>query len=111
MTHPACCRDPESCDLSYADHLRGFGLSATAIPHRAVTRTKAENGVRVPDEPTAQTLIREKRWERDMPAFKRLAQQGLTPPQIDGSALREREGRTVEDITRRRVTIDYSDPS
>lgn len=29
---------------------------------------------------------REKRWEKDMPAYKALRAQGLQPPRIDGSA-------------------------
>jgi hypothetical protein len=32
---------------------------------------------------------REKGWNRDMPAYKRLRQQGLQPRQIDGAALLE----------------------
>lgn len=103
--HPACCKDPDNCELSYADHLRGVGISAYAIPNRATTKTPGS-----PDEPAIQTHIREKRWERDNAAFRRLHKDGLTPPQIDGSALREREGKTEYDITQRPVTIDRSDP-
>lgn len=29
---------------------------------------------------------REKRWQKDMPAYKELRQQGLQPPRIDGAA-------------------------
>jgi hypothetical protein len=104
-SHPACCPNPETCELSYRDHLAGFGLSATAVPSRRVNRSPG-----VPDEPVTQTLIREKRWARDMAAFKRLHDQGLTPPRIDGSALRERMGKTEYDVTQRRVKIDYTDP-
>jgi len=32
---------------------------------------------------------REKGWNRDMPAYKRLREQGLQPRQIDGAALLE----------------------
>lgn len=32
---------------------------------------------------------REKGWNKDMPAYKRLRQQGLQPRQIDGSAVLE----------------------
>lgn len=103
--HPSCCKDPDTCTLTYVQHLQGVGISANAIPNRAVTRTPGS-----PDEPTTQTLVREKRWQRDMAAFRRLHKDGLTPPQIDGSALREREGKTVYDITQRPVTIDRSDP-
>lgn len=103
--HPASCKSPATCTLSYRDHLVGFGVSATAIPSRLINHTPG-----VPDEPVAQTLIRERRWDRDMAAFKRLHDQGLTPPQVDGSALRERQGQTEYDVTERPVIVDYNDP-
>ena len=34
----------------------------------------------------AATEAREKRWNKDMPAYKALRAQGLQPPRIDGSA-------------------------
>jgi len=34
----------------------------------------------------AETAAREKRWERDMDAYKRLRQEGLHPKTIDGAA-------------------------
>lgn len=37
----------------------------------------------------AETNQREKRWNKDMPAYKRLRQQGLQPRNIDGSSLLE----------------------
>lgn len=102
--HPACCPDPSTCSLTYKQHLVGFGVSATAMPNRLLNKTEG-----APDEPLSQTLLREQRWSRDMAAFKRLSDQGVTPPQIDGSALRERMGETEYDVTERRVTIDYAD--
>ena len=33
---------------------------------------------------------REKRWSRDMPAYKRLRKQGLQPRQIDGCGILEK---------------------
>lgn len=104
MSHPTSCKDP-NCTLNYRDHLLSINLSANALPTRRVSHHD-----NVPDEPVAQTLIREKRWDRDMAAFKRLHDDGLTPPQIDGSALRERQGETVYDVTERKVKIDYTDP-
>jgi hypothetical protein len=106
INHPASCKDPDNCDLTYRDHLVGFGLSSSAIPNHAVTRTPG-----MPNELTADTITREKRWERDNAAFRRLNAQGLMPPQINGSALREREGKTESDITERHVTIDWKDPN
>lgn len=37
---------------------------------------------------------REKRWQKDMPAYKRLRQQGLQPKTIDGAARLEAEAET-----------------
>lgn len=105
MTHPACCKDP-NCALPYRDHLVGFAISATVIPHRAIHRSPD-----APDEPAIQTLTREKRWERDISAFKRLHKQGYHPPQIDGSRFRERAADNEFDINSRHVTVDYKDSS
>jgi hypothetical protein len=105
-SHPECCPNPDTCTLTYREHLNGFGLSALAVPSRAVNRTPGHK-----DEPVTQTLTRERRWERDMDAYKRLHREGLRPPQIDGSALREKQGQTKFDIESRPVTVDYDDPT
>lgn len=104
MTHPSSCKSPDTCPLSYRDHLIGIGISCTGIPSRAVTRTPGQ-----PDEPAIRTRTREQRWARDHEAFKRLTNDGVMPPHVDGSALREREGKTEYDVTQRHVTIDYKD--
>jgi len=105
MTHPACCLNPDTCTLTYKEHIYGFGIGAAALPTRAINRTRGH-----PDEPVAQTLIREKRWDRDMDAYKRLHRQGHRPPAIEGAALRERIGSTDSDMSRP-ITIDYTDAS
>lgn len=97
-SHPACCLDPDNCTLSYRDHLVGFSIAAVAIP----TRSKSD---------VLSGLVREKRWHRDMDAYKRLRKDGIQPPQIDGSALRERQGQDIYDVEHRPITIDYSDAS
>ena len=96
--HPASCEHPDTCTLSYREHLIGFGIACAAIP----TRTGSD---------ALETMTREKRWERDMKAYKNLRADGLQPPGIDGSALRERQGEDVYDIEHRPVTIDYADAS
>ena len=98
MGHPASCADPDNCNLRYRDHLVGFGIAAAAIP----SRVQGE---------CLDTLVREKRWQRDMDAYKRLRKDGMVVPRVDGSALRERQGTDAYDIEHRPVTIDYSDPS
>lgn len=105
MSHPQCCKNPDTCTLTYVEHLKGFGLSAMAIPSRAVTKTEG-----LPNEPTSQTIIREKRWDRDIAAYKRLHAEGLRPRRMEGSAARERMGDTVYDVTQRPMKIDYNDP-
>ena len=41
----------------------------------------------------AEVNERAKRWDKDMPAYKRLRQQGYQPRSIDGSAEVERKAR------------------
>jgi hypothetical protein len=41
---------------------------------------------------------RDKRWEKDMPAYKRLRQEGYQPPSIDGAAALERDASTKFEI-------------
>lgn len=82
MSHPACCKSPESCDLTYREHLVGVALSSDAIPTRRLV-TRNEGAV---DEPISVTKARERGLERDMPAFKRLRQDGLHPRSVKGSA-------------------------
>lgn len=105
MSHPASCTDP-SCTLTYIEHLRTIRISGAALPTRAVNRTPGQ-----PDEPLIQTITREKRWERDNEAYKRLHKQGYRPPQVDGARFRERTAETVYDINERPVTVDRSDPT
>lgn len=97
MGHPESCTDPD-CTLSYRDHLLGIRVAANAMPTRSGPELLA-------------TMVREKRWERDMGAYKRLRADGIQPPQIDGSALRERQGVDNYDVEHRPITIDYADAS
>jgi hypothetical protein len=53
----------------------GVAFSATAMPGR---RPDAIEGI-----------ARDRRWTRDMDAYKRLRRDGLQPPQIDGSRVLE----------------------
>jgi hypothetical protein len=41
---------------------------------------------------------REKRWNKDMPAYKRLRDQGYQPKSIDGAAALERDATTPFEI-------------
>lgn len=114
MSHPSSCRDP-NCQLSFREHLLSINLSATALPTRRTNHTPPaldEDGrviSQLPDEPVTQTLVREKRWQRDDDAYRRLHAQGYRPRRVEGSAHRERAGETEYDVTQRPVKIDYGD--
>lgn len=94
--HPESCNDP-TCTLSYRDHLLSIRVSAAAMPTR--------------HSDTLETMVREKRWQRDIDAYKRLRSDGLQPPRVDGAALREKQGQDAYDVESREVTIDYADAS
>jgi hypothetical protein len=79
--HPASCKNPDTCDLSYVEHLRGFVIGVDAIPSRAVTRNKGMD-----DEPSTVTRARERRMSEDMPAYRRLRADGLHPRSVRGAA-------------------------
>lgn len=78
--HPAACKNPDTCQLRYVEHLRGFVIGVDAIPTRAVTRNRGMD-----DEPSTLTRAREKAMERDLPAYKALRRQGYRPRTIRGA--------------------------
>ena len=61
-----------------------FGCKVTGIRMGANSTTTRGADV-------AETNARAKRWDRDMPAYKRLRQQGYQPRGIDGAAEVERK--------------------
>lgn len=73
--HPASCRDPESCPLTYVEHLRGIGISAEALPNRRAD--------------AAATVAKDRVLDRDLDAYKRLRRDGIQPPRNQGSARME----------------------
>lgn len=72
MACPAWCKEP-GCTLVYGAHPWGFSVASAALP----TRAKADT-VRINET--------EKRWERDMDAYKAVRASGDQPPRIDGCA-------------------------
>ena len=104
MSHPESCHDP-NCALTYREHLINIGFTADAMPTRLTNRTPGQ-----PDEPAIQTSRRERRWVKDIDAYKRLHAQGYRPPRVDGSAFREKHAESALDIEHRPVTVDYLDP-
>lgn len=69
--HPASCRDPE-CQLPYVEHLRGIGISAEATPNRKPH--------------AAQSVAKDRVWDKDLDAYKRLRTDGVQPSSNLGSA-------------------------
>lgn len=70
------CGKPCNCE-SYRAHISTISVSAAATP----SRDRSKESVAID--------AREKRWEKDMPAYKRLREDGLQPAHIDGSARME----------------------
>lgn len=79
----ACAR---GCCPSPRDHYKSIRLGAKATP----TKASAQE--------TIATEERQKRWDRDMPAYARLRAEGLQPPQIDGSAELEAKARSKTEV-------------
>lgn len=77
------CGKPCKCE-SYRAHLLSVGIAATAMPSRkgAVAVTEAK----------------ERTLHRDRDAYKRLRQDGLQPPQIDGCAQLEQRATTATEV-------------
>lgn len=73
-THPSL--DVEGC----------FGCKIAGVRMGANSTTTSGAGV-------SEVNARAKRWEKDMPAYKRLRAQGYQPKAIDGSAEVERKAK------------------
>lgn len=75
------CGKPCACP-TYRDHLLSVGITASAMP----TRSPAVVAI----------TEREKRWDKDMPAYKAIRADGVQPRAIDGSA--ELQARANDEI-------------
>jgi len=74
MACPSWCRE-QDCSLTYGAHLRGIAVNT---------------------RPSATTLM-ERRWQKDMPAYKALRDQGYQPPSVDGcDKLAARAGSDID---------------
>lgn len=67
---------------SFREHALGVTVSMSAMPTRKPV--------------VVETTQREQRWERDMPAYKRLRDNGLQPKHIDGSG--DMETRAIDSL-------------
>ena len=65
------------------------------------------SGINIGNFPT-DTTHRERKWDKDMPAYKRLREDGLQPPHIDGSYVMERSAKNEREITMGRPMDELS---
>jgi hypothetical protein len=66
------------CCETQREHYLSITIHPAAMPNRHNVRYTSERDM-------------EKRWNRDMPAFKQLVDEGITPPSVEGAAeLRDR---------------------
>ena len=79
----ACAR---GCCATPRDHYLSVGISSTCLPNKGGPITAIKK--------------REESWEKDMPAYKALREQGLQPPRIDGSAELASKAETKFEINR-----------
>ena len=71
-----------------------FGCKVAGV--RMGVNSTTSRGARV-----AETTRMERGWHKDMPAYKRLRQQGYQPKQIDGAAKLEATASTVAEVESR----------
>ncbi len=74
------------CCPDQLTHYRSVSIAASACPSRAGGRAAVAIN------------RREERWDRDMPAYKRLRQEGLQPSGIDGAATLEARAESKVEI-------------
>ena len=74
----------ETMELNHNDHLGYFVEDCFVCK---VSTISFGSGTAPTRRPGAEAVeARERRWKKDMPAYKELRAQGLQPPHIDGSA-------------------------
>lgn len=72
------------CCPTQGAHYRSITISASATPTRKVEVARID--------------AKERQWDRDMPAYKRLRKEGLQPKSIDGSAKFEQRAETAGEV-------------
>lgn len=75
------------CD-SFLEHARGINIAPSATP----TRSNA-----------AVNNAREEQMQKDLPAYRRLRDEGLQPPHVGGSAALERDATDPIEVNTGRV--------
>lgn len=80
------------CCSSFAEHVRSVAFAPSTMPNRhpnAVEKNRMEA-----------------RWERDMPAFKRLCESGVEPTTTEGCADMEARAETRVEVEQNQVIED-----
>lgn len=88
------CGHPCDCP-TYREHLLSIGFAASAMPTRRAEASKVN--------------AKEKRWEADMPAYRRLRKDGLQPQTIDGAARLEAHADTALEVQAGKLKSDVRD--
>jgi len=79
------------CCATNREHWLSVGVAPSATPTRG-------HGI-----VAVETNAREARWQKDMPAYKRLREDGLQPKGIDGCAEVEAKASTVFEVEHNQV--------
>lgn len=80
------------CCPTQADHYRSITVAASATPTRKRTVSAID--------------AKEKRWDRDMPAYRRLRKDGLQPKSIDGAAKLEQHAESKAEVETGQILND-----
>jgi len=84
------CKQPEECTGTYPlDDKHRPGEVRGCFADKA-------RGVSIRSDSTAQVIAADRTLSKDLDAYKRLRDDGLQPPRIDGSAEREKLGQRHE---------------
>lgn len=86
------CGKPCNCE-SYRAHLLSVGFAAAAMPSRKGT--------------VAQTEAKERDLHKDRDAYKRLRNDGLQPPHVDGAHRIEQGAKHTAEVETGRLVSDF----
>lgn len=86
------CGHPCECP-TYREHLLSIGFAASAMPTRRAEAAKIN--------------ATEKRWEADMPAYKRLRADGVQPKHIDGASRLEKHADHKLEVEAGKLVKDF----
>ncbi len=67
---------PRGCCIDYRTHINGISIGSLPTP----------------------TTLTERKWDKDMAAFKRLSDEGLNPGKLDGAYVMERSAKHPREI-------------